>query len=189
MAPNIPDWAVGANVSSELDTWNLPPFSFQNHTDGDDESCSTNESRSTQLGVEMAEVTYYVALPYLAADDGVATHWSSRGMKASGLSVSSVQRIWRAFGLQPHRMETFKLSTDPDFVAKVRDVVGLYPRAIEPVIAIVLGWISWKSALVHEVRRRKKDDRRTTPVIPRGDCNAEPLRKSWTWQSRAMLSL
>ena len=56
-----------------------------------------------------------------------ATHWSSRGMaKASGISVSSVQRIWRAFGLQPHRIETFKLSTDPDFVAKVRDVVGLY---------------------------------------------------------------
>ena len=56
-----------------------------------------------------------------------ATQWSSRGMaQASGLSVSSVQRIWRAFGLQPHRLETFKLSTDPDFVAKVRDVVGLY---------------------------------------------------------------
>jgi transposase len=56
-----------------------------------------------------------------------ATHWSSRGMaKASGISVSSVQRIWRAFGLQPHRIETFKLSSDPDFVAKVRDVVGLY---------------------------------------------------------------
>lgn len=56
-----------------------------------------------------------------------ATHWSSRGMaRASGLSVSTVQRIWRAFGLQPHRLDTFKLSTDPDFVAKVRDVVGLY---------------------------------------------------------------
>ena len=56
-----------------------------------------------------------------------ATHWSSRGMaRASGLSVSTVQRIWRAFGLQPHRLETFKLSTDRDFVAKVRDVVGLY---------------------------------------------------------------
>ena len=54
-----------------------------------------------------------------------ATHWSSREMaKASGLSVSSVQRIWRAFGLQPHRLETFKLSTDPLFVEKVRDVVG-----------------------------------------------------------------
>ena len=48
-----------------------------------------------------------------------ATHWSSRGMaKASGISVSSVQRIWRAFGLQPHRIETFKLSTDPEFVAE-----------------------------------------------------------------------
>ena len=46
--------------------------------------------------------------------------------KASGLSAATVQRIWRAFGLQPHRVETFKLSTDPDFVAKVRDVVGLY---------------------------------------------------------------
>lgn len=66
-----------------------------------------------------------------------ATHWSSRGMaRASGLSVSSVQRIWRAFGLQPHRMETFKLSTDPNFVAKVRDVVGLYVSP--PAHAIVL---------------------------------------------------
>ena len=55
------------------------------------------------------------------------THWSSRGMaRTSGLSTSTVQRIWRAFGLQPHRSETFKLSTDPDFVAKVCDVAGLY---------------------------------------------------------------
>ena len=54
-----------------------------------------------------------------------ATHWSSRGMaRASGVSVSSVQRIWRAFGLQPHRSETFKLSTDPLFIEKLRDVVG-----------------------------------------------------------------
>ena len=66
-----------------------------------------------------------------------ATHWSSRGMaKASGVSVSSVQRIWRAFGLQPHRTETFKLSTDPEFVAKIRDVVGLYMAP--PTRAIVL---------------------------------------------------
>jgi transposase len=66
-----------------------------------------------------------------------ATHWSSRGMaKASGLSVSSVQRIWRAFGLQPHRLETFKLSTDPLFVEKVRDVVGLYMSP--PAHAVVL---------------------------------------------------
>ena len=56
-----------------------------------------------------------------------ATHWSTRSMaKESGLSQSSVSRIWRAFGLQPHRVETFKLSTDPYFVDKVHDVVGLY---------------------------------------------------------------
>jgi transposase len=66
-----------------------------------------------------------------------ATHWSSRGMaRASGLSVSTVQRIWRAFGLQPHRSETFKLSTDPLFVEKVRDVVGLY--VAPPAHALVL---------------------------------------------------
>jgi transposase len=56
-----------------------------------------------------------------------ATHWSRRSMaKATGLSVSTIGRVWRAFGLQPHRMEPFKLSTDPLFAAKVRDIVGLY---------------------------------------------------------------
>ena len=56
--------------------------------------------------------------------------------EASGLSVSSVQRIWRAHGLQPHRMRQFKLSNDPRFVEKLRDVVGLYVDP--PAHAIVL---------------------------------------------------
>ena len=56
-----------------------------------------------------------------------ATHWSKRSMaRASGLSVTTVHRIWQAFSLRPHRSETFKLSTDPLFVDKVRDIVGLY---------------------------------------------------------------
>ena len=56
-----------------------------------------------------------------------STHWSLRTMaKASGLSATTVGRAWRAFGLQPHRAETFKLSTDPLFAEKVRDIVGLY---------------------------------------------------------------
>ena len=56
-----------------------------------------------------------------------ATHWSTRSMAPrSGLSRSTISRVWRAFGLQPHRTETFKLSTDPLFVEKVRDIVGLY---------------------------------------------------------------
>lgn len=56
-----------------------------------------------------------------------ATHWSKRSMaKHSGLSQSTIGRIWKAFGLAPHRTETFSLSTDPNFIEKVRDVVGLY---------------------------------------------------------------
>ena len=56
-----------------------------------------------------------------------ATHWSTRQLAARvGLSQTAVSRIWRAFGLAPHRTETFKLSRDPQFVEKVRDVVGLY---------------------------------------------------------------
>jgi transposase len=66
-----------------------------------------------------------------------ATHWSTRDMaKASGVSASTVQRIWRAFSLQPHRVETFKLSIDPQFVEKVRDIVGLYLDP--PQLALVL---------------------------------------------------
>ena len=56
-----------------------------------------------------------------------STHWSTRSMaRRTGMSQSAVSRIWRAFALQPHRTETFKLSSDPLFIEKVRDVVGLY---------------------------------------------------------------
>jgi transposase len=56
-----------------------------------------------------------------------ATHWSTRLMaNRLHISQSTVSRVWRAFGLQPHRVETFKLSTDPLFIDKVRDIVGLY---------------------------------------------------------------
>ncbi len=56
-----------------------------------------------------------------------ATHWSTRSMaQRTGMSQSAISRIWRAFALQPHRSETFKLSSDPLFIEKVRDIVGLY---------------------------------------------------------------
>ena len=56
-----------------------------------------------------------------------ATHWSTRSMAAAcGLSPATVQRVWRAFGLKPHRTEGFQLSADPEFAEKVRDIVGLY---------------------------------------------------------------
>ena len=66
-----------------------------------------------------------------------ATHWSTRLMaKATGLNQTAIVRIWQAFGLQPHRAETFKLSTDPLFIDKVRDIVGLYLSP--PTRAVVL---------------------------------------------------
>jgi transposase len=66
-----------------------------------------------------------------------ATHWTAAAMaKLGGISVSSVQRIWKAHGLAPHRLRQFKLSRDPDFVPKLRDVVGLYVDP--PAHAVVL---------------------------------------------------
>jgi len=66
-----------------------------------------------------------------------ATHWTARAMaKACGLAVSTVQEIWKAHGLAPHRWRAFKLSTDPAFVAKLHDVVGLYVDP--PAHAVVL---------------------------------------------------
>jgi transposase len=85
-----------------------------------------------------------------------ATHWSTRSMaERAGLSQSAVVRIWHAFGLQPHKSETFKLSCDPFFVEKVRDVVGLYLDP--PARAVVLS--------VDEKSQVQALDR-TQPLLP-----------------------
>jgi transposase len=76
------------------------------------------------IGDEEVEAVVTATLETMPRD---ATHWSTRSLAAqTGISYASVRRIWHAFGLQPHRVETFKLSTDPQFIAKVRDIVGLY---------------------------------------------------------------
>lgn len=68
---------------------------------------------------------------------GAATHWTAGAMaKAVGISISSVQRIWSAHGLKPHQLRTFKLSKDPEFASKLRDIVGLYVDP--PAHAVVL---------------------------------------------------
>lgn len=81
------------------------------------------ENRLDGLCDEQVEA---VIVKTLEETPGQDTHWSTRGMAAaSGMSQSAISRIWRAFGLKPHAVETWKLSTDPQFVDKVRDVVGL----------------------------------------------------------------
>ena len=72
-----------------------------------------------------------------SAPPGEATHWTGRAMaKAVGISLRSVQRIWAAFDLRPHRIRTFKRSTDPDFLDKLHDIVGLYLNP--PAHAVIL---------------------------------------------------
>jgi len=94
----------------------------------------TRPSRIPPLGADVAERVVTLTLRDPPAE---ATHWTGAMMaKEAGISVSSVQRIWRAHGLAPHRVRQFKLSNDPDFVAKLRDVVGLYVDP--PAHAIVL---------------------------------------------------
>jgi transposase len=85
-----------------------------------------------------------------------ATHWSTRSMaREVGLTQSAVHRIWKAFGLQPHRQETWKLSKDPQFVAKVRDVVGLYLNPPERAVVLCVDEKSQIQALD-----------RTAPILP-----------------------
>ena len=85
-----------------------------------------------------------------------ATHWSTRSMAVrAGMSQTMVSRVWRAFGLQPHRQETFKLSSDPAFVDKVRDVVGLYLRPPDRALVLCVDEKPQIQAL-----------ERTAPVLP-----------------------
>jgi putative transposase len=87
-----------------------------------------------------------------------ATQWSCRGMaETTGLSKSTVQRVWSAFGLQPHRQESFKLSTDAFFIEKLRDIVGLYLNPPEKALVLCVDEKSQCQAL-----------ERTQPMLPMG---------------------
>jgi transposase len=98
----------------------------------------------------------------LGEPPGEATHWTGRAMaKAAGISLRSVQRIWAAHGLKPHRVRSFKLSSDANFAAKVEDVVGLYVDPPEHALVLALDEKSQIQALD-----------RTQPGLPmkRGRC-------------------
>ena len=106
-----------------------------------------------------------------------ATHWSTRGMaKATGHSHMTISRIWHAFGLQPHRSETFKLSPDPLLVPKVRDIVGLYIHPPEHAVVLCVDEKSQIQALD-----------RTAPLLPMRPGQAE--RRTHDYQRHGTTSL
>ena len=106
-----------------------------------------------------------------------STHWSTRLMaEKTGLSQTAIVRIWRAFGLQPHRVENFKFSKDPQFVEKVRDIVGLYLNPPDRAIVLCVEEKSQVQAL-----------NRTQPILPLAP--GVPARQSHDYQRHGVTSL
>ncbi len=106
-----------------------------------------------------------------------STHWSTRLMAAeTGLTQNAIVRIWHAFGLQPHRVENFKFSKDPQFVEKVRDIVGLYMNPPDHAIVLCVDEKSQVQAL-----------NRTQPILPLGP--GVPARQSHDYERHGVTSL
>jgi len=106
-----------------------------------------------------------------------STHWSTRLMAEKvGLSQTAIVRIWKAFGLQPHRVENFKLSKDPQFVEKVRDIVGLYMNPPDRAIVLCVDEKSQVQAL-----------NRTQPILPLGP--GVPARQTHDYERHGVTSL
>jgi transposase len=91
--------------------------------------------RPRTISDDQVDAVITKTLEELPADG--STHWSTRSMaQAVGLSQTAISKMWRAFGLKPHRVDTFKISTDPNFVDKIHDVVGLYLNPPERAIVL-----------------------------------------------------
>ena len=98
-----------------------------------------DKTRPSRIPALTPELVAWVATRTREPPPGETTHWTASLMaREAGISASSVHRIWRAHGLQPHRVRQFKLSNDPEFIDKLRDVVGLY--VAPPAHAIVLSF-------------------------------------------------
>jgi transposase len=120
----VPNHAIAVRLGTSRPTVLLWRHRFQRFGVPGLERDAKRPGRKKSVSAEMIQ---RVVEATLHTTPRAATHWTTRSMaKAQGLSRMTVQRIWKQHGLQPHRVETFKLSRDPHFVEKLRDVVGLY---------------------------------------------------------------
>jgi transposase len=130
----------------------------------------TRPSRIPPLG---AEVEARVVAATQTAAPGETTHWTSVAMaRHIGISITSVQRIWRKHGLQPHRVRQFKLSNDPRFAAKLLDIVGLYVAPPEHAVVLSIDEKSQIQALD-----------RTQPGLPMKKGRCGTMTHMWTASS------
>jgi hypothetical protein len=126
---------------------------------------------SRKLSDEDVERVLALTLESKPAD---ATHWSTRSLaQRTGFSRASIHRIWRAFALAPHRAETFKLSRDPLFIDKVRDVVGLYLDPPDRALVLCVDEKSQIQALD-----------RTAPLLPMRPGQIERRTHDYNWMQR-----
>ncbi|WP_432505665.1 IS630 family transposase [Kineococcus arenarius] len=124
----------------------------------------SDEARPGRPASITADQVEDVVVATLEATPKNATHWSrSKMAQRSGLSESTIGRIWRAFGLQPHRAEGMKLSNDPMFVEKVHDVVGLY---LNPPEAAVVLCVDWGSLPLTGAKSQVQALARSQPAFP-----------------------
>jgi transposase len=165
-ASGLENKAIGAEVGADANTVSKWRRRFATHRlDGllDEPRPGTPRTIGDDAIADTIRLT-------LEATPAGATHWSLRSMaRAVGYAPSTIHRIWRAFGLQPHRSETFKLSNDPLFVEKVRDIVGLY--LAPPDRALVL--------CVDEKSQIQALDR-TQPLLPMRPGQAERRTHDYT---------
>jgi transposase len=172
-AEGLSNTAVGARLNVDRTTVGKWLRRFQQHRLAGLNDCPRPGAPRTIDDDRVAQVirTTLESMP------AAGTHWSSRLMAAqTGLSQSAIVRIWHAFGVQPHRVETFKLSKDPWFVEKVRDIVGLYLNPPDRAVVLCLDEKSQVQALD-----------RSQPILPLRP--GLPERRTHDYQRHGVTSL